>query len=322
MPQRHHGHVDGSEITVAVCTWNRADLLAQSLGELVRMSAPRLLRWDLLVVDNASTDNTKGVVESFHDRLPIRYVFEPKLGLSNARNCAVNQARGRFIVWIDDDVRVDPGWLAGYSRGISENPQADIFGGVIEPLFEVPPPTWMKQVWPMISKYHAIRSIPEGGGSIESECLPNGANFGIRAEVQRHYRYDPSQGRMGHELFSGEESTMIRRILNDGGKGIWLPDARVRHFLPASRMTLKYLRRTVRDSGKQRTLEEIAAGHNAADGVRLFGTPRWLWKKVFEMQVSYLTKRLRNTPEVWMPAMLRASWTWGEICGHRASQGS
>src|SRR4051794_35896246 len=101
-------------VTVAICTWNRAGLLDQTLSEMGRLRIPSGLEWELIVVNNNCTDPTDEVIARHTGRLPIRRVSEPRPGQSNARNAAVRVARGDYIVWTDDDVLVDPLWLAAY----------------------------------------------------------------------------------------------------------------------------------------------------------------------------------------------------------------
>src|SRR5690606_2409380 len=102
-------------LTVAICTWNRSFLLARTLEQLGALIVPPGLRWELLVVDNASSDDTSQVLQGYLGRLPLRVVREERPGLSNARNAAIRAARGEYIIWTDDDVLVAPGWLAAYS---------------------------------------------------------------------------------------------------------------------------------------------------------------------------------------------------------------
>src|SRR5262249_10345499 len=103
------------KLSVAICTWNRAKLLEQCLDRLANASPPTA-DWELLVVNNNCSDNTDGVLDSFAARLPVRRIFEPKQGHSNARNAAVRSASGDYIIWTDDDVLVDKEWLVAYER--------------------------------------------------------------------------------------------------------------------------------------------------------------------------------------------------------------
>src|SRR5947207_180454 len=99
-------------VTVAICTFNRAESLRRTLESVAALHLPEALDWEVVVVNNNSTDHTDSVIESFKERLPIRREFEPQPGASNARNRAVYVAKGDYFVWTDDDVVVDNGWLA------------------------------------------------------------------------------------------------------------------------------------------------------------------------------------------------------------------
>ena len=105
------------KVTVGICTWNRAKLLDLSLGRMISMRVPDGVTWELLVVNNNSTDDTEKVLASYEDRLPLRTFFEAAPGKSNALNRAVGEAQGDLIIWTDDDVLVDSGWLAALCGG-------------------------------------------------------------------------------------------------------------------------------------------------------------------------------------------------------------
>src|SRR6266850_5965612 len=130
-------------VTVGICTWNRAALLREALGSLTRLAVPPRLEWEVLVVDNGSTDDTPSVVAELGVAIPIRCVFERAPGLSNARNRCVREARGAYILWTDDDVIVDPGWLRAYVRAFQEHPASAVFGGPVRARFEGTRPAWL-----------------------------------------------------------------------------------------------------------------------------------------------------------------------------------
>ena len=115
------------KITVAICTWNRAELLDRTLGEMIGLRVPEGVEWELLVIDNNSTDDTENVVAGFEGRLPVRHVFEPRAGKSHAANTVLREARGDLIVWTDDDVLVDAGWLEAYAHAARDWPDAALF---------------------------------------------------------------------------------------------------------------------------------------------------------------------------------------------------
>ena len=122
-------------VTVAICTLNRAESLRRTLDSLVAMHLLTGFSWEVLVVNNNCTDHTDDVIKDFTDRLPVRRLFEPQQGQSRARNCAIDAAKGDYIVWTDDDVVVDPGWLIAYVDAFRRWPNAAVFGGrSLEPL--------------------------------------------------------------------------------------------------------------------------------------------------------------------------------------------
>ena len=88
-------------ITVAICTWNRAELLRQTLEGIQSLRVPRGLDWELLIVNNNCTDHTDAIIKTFGDRLPIRGLVEPEPGQSNARNAAARHATSDYIIWTD-----------------------------------------------------------------------------------------------------------------------------------------------------------------------------------------------------------------------------
>ncbi len=138
-------------VSVVVCTRNRAASLDALLDTASRLRIPARTAWEVIIVDNGSTDETAEVVRRHAGQLPIRRVEEPRIGLSHARNRGIAEARGRYLCWTDDDVRLDPDWLAGYVAAFDRHPDAAVFGGPILPQVEPPTPSWFARCsdcWP------------------------------------------------------------------------------------------------------------------------------------------------------------------------------
>ena len=209
-------------MTVAICTWNRAELLANTLRKFTELSLPNQDQWELIVVNNNSTDSTDEVLLSFKNKLPLRRIFESKPGLSNARNSAVREARGDYIIWTDDDVLVDNDWLSSYIRAFTQFPDAAVFGGPVKPWFEGTPPEWLLNSWDLVSCAFAVRDF--GGEFIPldstNSCLPFGANFALRMIEQKTFLFDPDLGVTEEKRIQGEETKVIREIFRLGGSGV------------------------------------------------------------------------------------------------------
>jgi len=216
-------------------------MLARTLGSIESGQRP-VDGWELIVVDNNSTDETRQVVDSFSGRLPIRYEFESAPGLSNARNRALSSATGQFILWTDDDVLVSPRWLTSYLEGFARWPHSPVFGGAIAPLFEGVPPRWLQSELAISEPLQAmfvIRScdLPMSFRRGEAANYPYGANMAMRTQLVRPIGFDPALGRREKVFLHGEESAVIHSLLAYG-EGHFLAEASVRHFIPRKRQTL------------------------------------------------------------------------------------
>lgn len=281
---------------------------------MTRLIIPPQIEWELLVINNNSTDNTDEVIASFSQLLPIVRIFEASPGLSHARNAAVARASGEYIVWTDDDVFVDEGWLSAYIRAFQAYPHASIFGGPIAPCFEGSPPAWLMRAWPSLMNAYATRDL---GVKIiplsrDGNHLPYGANFAIKMSEQAQRRYDPRLGvRPGHTLL-GEETQLIVSILAAGGHGWWVPDAAVRHWIPRSRQTLKYVRNYYQALGLTRSTKLAALPSE----YKLFGKPLWLWRMALNAQLVYRLRRPFVGPEIWVLDMAMAASYWAQLCSH------
>jgi glucosyl-dolichyl phosphate glucuronosyltransferase len=303
-------------LTIAICTWNRSMLLRQTLDQMTRLAIPEGISWELLVVNNNSSDTTEEVIKSFSGSLPIRYLFEPETGLSNARNCAVRHARGEYIIWTDDDVLVDRNWLASYAGAFVQYPDAAFFGGPILPVFEGTPPAWLTKILPQIPSAFGKIDLGKESCALTSEAsLPWGANFAVRTREQLKHPFDPSLGLRGNKRVVAEEITMLSGLLDAGLSGRWVPDALVRHYIPKAIQTTDFLRKFYRALGEEkgRHLHDEASP-------KLFGAPRYLWRKAVTFEIKYRLRRYLSDPSVWIEDLKSSVRALGTINGYKAKQ--
>ena len=212
-------------VTVAICTWNRARLLDQTLAGLRELVIPSGVEWEVVVVNNNCSDDTDIVIDRHAASLPLREVHEPKQGIANARNAAVHAARGEMIFWTDDDVQVDPQWLCEYCTAVRQWPEVVFFGGPIAPWFETPLPAWMVANWPRVRDMFGEWRFTESAKEINIQSLPYGSNYAVRTDVHRGYRYDATLGHIGDTSRFGEETAVLRQMFLDGHRGRIIPSA-------------------------------------------------------------------------------------------------
>lgn len=235
---------DACVISVAICTRNRAELLEQAVKSVLRQLRERT---EILVVDNASTDDTGAVAMRLAAANPgVRVLREERLGLSYARNTALAEARGEYIVFLDDDATAQDGWLNAYFDFFSKPPCPGIacVGGSVQPRYAQPAPDWLAPGVNALDCGTDPRPIVEKGG-------PWGCNAAYhRRTVMELGGFCVALGRRGGSLGSYEESELFLRIVAAGYQGWWLPAARIHHFYPPHRLKLKYLCKTEFEQGR------------------------------------------------------------------------
>jgi glucosyl-dolichyl phosphate glucuronosyltransferase len=297
-------------VTVAVCTWNRCGLLAQTLEGLTRLTVPEGVTWELVVVNNRSTDATDDVIATFERRLPVRRVWEPTPGLANARNRAVAEAAGEYVVFTDDDILVQPDWLAAYVASFRRWPDSAIFGGPIEPLFEDGPPAWIPRVLDQIGPVYGLQTLGSTPVPLALETVaagPYGGNMAMRRDALLRFPFDPRLGVRHGAYGIGEETELMRKMLAAGLCGWWTPEPRVRHWVPRTNQTLAYVRRWMEGCGRYHAQVQ-EAGDASPRGARLR-----LHARVVRHEVQYGIRRLTAPPEVWIKDVIRAAHARGRL---------
>lgn len=241
---------EGLIASVIICTRNRAASLGRTLASIVEAAEAVDDEWELIVVDNGSSDDTPAIVESFSDKLPIRWAFEPEAGLSRARNAGVRASKGDFVLWTDDDVLVDGNWLHAWFGAFHDHDGHVIFGGRSEPLYEEPRQEWFIANQGVLASLLAIRDEP-GWDVITPQRVPYGLNYAIRGREQRTHLYDPELGVAPGRRRGGEETDVVRRLLAEGASGRWVWGATVFHLISLDRQTDAYIRRFYNAHGYQ-----------------------------------------------------------------------
>lgn len=221
-------------VSVVICTYNRASILEETLQSFVDVRGAQDACVELLIVDNNSNDLTAQVVDRYKAQLPgMRYVFEPELGLSYARNAGIRQARGALVAYVDDDVLFDAGWIEAVRKIFLDTPEASCMGGQSIPIFEGGRPEWLKDSF--LGTYGSTLS----GMSIKWMLYPEhpyGLNMVFRRDVfARVGMFNPSLGRIKDNLLSMEETEYFMRVSQAGLKVIYNPAALLYHRIPASR---------------------------------------------------------------------------------------
>ncbi len=244
-------------ISVLLATYNGADTIDRTLAAMAELEIPAD-GWELIIVNNASTDDTPSRILKWRGRLPLKYLVEPRLGKSRAMNTALGNAQGDFIVMTDDDVLPDRAWLTEWRRTADAFPGCSIFGGAIVPEFGAFPPTWSMPRSSLTVLYGQTPDLAEG------ETAPidvSGGNMAIRKSVfDQGCRFDENF-LIGIDGLMGEDAEFVKRAWGHGFKVGFAPRARLRHIIHKHQMSWRWIfHRFYRHGQTMFTLEEMRAG--------------------------------------------------------------
>lgn len=223
----------GVVASAIVCTRNRGALLEKCLDSLLEQSLARD-QYEIIVVDNGSTDSTPEVVARYAATSAIVALHEPVAGLSRARNRGWRTARGQYICYIDDDAVAARGWLEHAVWAFDNvTPQPDWVAGPVELDWESPAPEWINDELAVPLGRIDWGKVPR---RLTAEEFFVGANSCFsRLCLERHGGFDERLGRQGANLLSGEETQLKQRIEAAGGFLYYHPEVRVRHYVPTER---------------------------------------------------------------------------------------
>jgi glucosyl-dolichyl phosphate glucuronosyltransferase len=275
------------KVTVILCTYNRAESLARALASVAKSQMPDGAVWEVVVVDNNSSDNTRAVVTEFAEHYPhiFRYVFEPKPGKSNALNRGIRETNADVIAFMDDDVQVEPDWLYKLTRVFSD-PSYSGSGGRIVPQSAFTPPAWLDTS----ARYSLapLAMFDLGPVACELREPPFGTNMAFRREMfSRYGDFRRDLGPQPGSEIRSEDTEFGARVLR-GGERLWYePAALVHHSVSPSRLREGYFLKWWFDKARADVRE-----YGPPPGTRLFvaGIPLYLIRRLVVWTLRWILK--------------------------------
>ena len=309
------------DLSVIISTYNRCDNLPQCLDALAQQEDLDRVSWEVILVDNNSSDDTRKVVTQLQERLPIevRYIFEPQQGLSYARNRGITEARGRCLVFVDDDILVTPRWLASIHECFVRE-GADAVGGRIHIDPRVRLPKWVDSD-PELRGFLGQQDLgPEPHRLDGRKDYPFGGNMSFRREVvARIGGFDPKLGRTGEgtsrqELFKGEEADFFHRLADTGqARILYEPRALVYHRVKPFQTRKQYFRTIHYNAGYQSALLDTRRYPKTLGGI-----PRFHYFLLAKGIGKYLLLLLKRGPNGAFRQQMNVLHEIGTVVGYRA----
>ena len=239
-------------ITVILCTYNRCQSLGTTLNSIAASVLPNSVAWEVLVVDNNSTDKTRELIEDFCGRYPqrVRYLFEPQPGKSYALNAGIREASGDVLVFADDDANVESTWLWNLTQSLNSGEWAGAGGRII---LQWPSslPSWLSTEGPYAR--HCFPGFDHGEQAKRLNAPPFGANMAFRREMFDMYgvfRTDLGPSACVEIPQHSEDTEFGRRLIAGGQRLRYEPSAVVYHPVIEERINKEYFLKWRFDLGR------------------------------------------------------------------------
>lgn len=306
------------DFTVIICTYNRSNNLPSCIDNLTRQQGVDNFEWEVLIVDNNSTDDTRQVVEELAKKSPLklRYIFEPQQGLNYARNLGIDESDSRYFCYIDDDILVDSHWLAALYE-VLEREDADAVGGRIhlDPQIKLPP--WITSEVQGFLGYQDYGDEPfRMDGKSQ---YPYGGNMSFsRRVIDSIGMFNPKLGRKGEgrnrsELFKGAETDFFHRLAATGNARIFYePRAIVYHKVLPHQLERKYLLTIHYNAGLQKALYDRTLFNR-----RMLGIPLFIFPQFVRSATEYLKQLVFRGPNKAFRQLMTVGHFLGTMAGYR-----
>ena len=265
---------DVGSIDILLASHNGAGTLGRVFEAWRELVDPGVA-WRAVVIDNASDDDTRSIVEEYARDLPIEYVYEGRRGKNRALNAGLEHLRGDLVVFTDDDSVPDPSWLLEMRACALRNRDASLFGGTIEPDWPCEPPEWILRDVPLEVTF-TFDTTPRVEGPA-SPGLILGPNMAVRRMVFRAgHRFDESIGPGRGQYMMGSESEFAHRAALLGYGCCHAPRAVVRHIIGRHQLDREWILARAFRYGRYSCRRDRFGRSDAEEVATLFGTPRYL----------------------------------------------
>ena len=282
------------DVSIVISTYNRCELLAEALRALFSQSDAHL-DFEVIVVDNNSSDQTRHLVQSLAARNPekLKYFFEAKQGLSYGRNRGIANAKASIIAFTDDDVRVARDWIRQIKNGFEANPEIDFLGGKVVPRWHTAPPSWLTPAnWAPLALLD-YGDEPFFVDSRKQLCLI-GANFAFRRRAfEKVGLFKTEFQRVKNGIGSLEDHEMLLRLWGADSSGLYLPALVVTAEIEPERLEKQYHRKWHAGHGRFYAALRSDEVERTKIG-RIFGVPAHFYRSAFQHAWGWPLASIRN----------------------------
>jgi glycosyltransferase involved in cell wall biosynthesis len=274
-----------TDFSIVFATFNGSDTLEQMLESLLKVSEHSAITFEVLAVNNNSTDNTGLILEKYHSLIPLKILNCEKQGKNHCLNMALPYINSERIIFTDDDVIFSPDILNQYKLSFDTNLKYDIFGGHVLPFFVEEPPHALLNAIPSLVAFALTNSDVYKEGEIAPESLL-GPNMAVRKTVLSSLQFNTNIGPSGNNYVMGSETDFLFRAKEAGFKAYFVESSKVKHIIQPCQFKKGWLSNRAFKAGRALVHEQSRNGE-LDNAKKLFGYPRWSLKRQFISCIHY-----------------------------------
>jgi len=279
------------DITIMICTRNNYKILDQTLAAICRCYVPPEVKWEVVLINNNSSDKTAQIAERYSNKLPLIYAVEREVGVSRAKNLGLELAKGKLVIFTDDDVIPSAQWILAYWQCYKQKGEDFYLGGSIESCF-LGQLNERQMEMIRFAPLASVRGLNLGTKARILEANENfiGPNWACPLiPLKNAGMFDVQMG-LGAErgrIKTGEETELMYRLKKKGLKPWYIPEAKIKHKVPMHKVTMKHISSRIEAGGFASTAHSMAE-----DNSKLFlGVPRWIYRLLAKRYMGYLFKK-------------------------------
>ncbi|MGM5483025.1 MAG: glycosyltransferase [Nanobdellota archaeon] len=305
-------------ISIIIPTYNRCDILKETLNSFLYLKNKKFeFEYEIILVDNNSSDDTKSVVLSFSGSLPVLYLHEPRQGKNYAVNQGIEFSRGDILVFVDDDVTVNKNWIVNIYKSIKNYNDVNIFGGKILTHWPEKTPSWVHYSSNTFPFMFCDHNLGEKTRQYSSSPLPGGANFWVRKSlfIKHNAKFNEQYGPSGKRRVAGSETEFLKRMYNKGEKIMYIPDAIVHHRVFHDEFRLLRVLHRFSATGKS------SHRYQSANRSRSFiGIPFYLYNQLLSEFFKFAFYLALMNKDKYMNSMIKIAYFYGRSKAFIASK--
>lgn len=297
-------------ISIIIPTYNRSIVLDETLFSFLKIKNHDKI-FEILIIDNNSTDKTKEVAEKYSSMLPLKYFFENRQGKNYAVNLGIDKSIGNILVFVDDDITIKDNWFESILLSLQNHPEIDIFGGKVLTMWPKSTPGWVYYSSGNFPYFFRDHDFGNDEFFYTGSPFPTGANFWIRKSLIKRLNisFDEKYGPLGDNRIAGSETEFLKRMHEQGIDMLYIPTSIVYHRVLEREFRIGRLIRRFYAIG----VSDVELSIVRVDARSLFGVPLYSIRQLVEEIFIFLYFLLIFKKDKYVNSLIKIAYYLGRL---------